>query len=243
MTSRINSSLVQLGLKLGTVLAILALTVQATAIQAATPASLVIESWRAGDEGVWDTIIADFNKTNPDIKVKFQATKPDQYDAAVSAKLESGTAGDIITCRPFTRSLDRFTKGQLVDLTSLPGMDNFTTFAKHAWSTPDDKTTFCVPMASVLHGFIYNKDYFDKNGFTEPKTYEEFMTLLDKITKEGSITPLALGVKDGWAEQTMGLDNIGPNFSGGDAVVDGLLDGTRNYNEPGFQAAFHALSH
>src|SRR5258708_34757903 len=212
MTSRINSSLVQLALKLGTILAVLAFTVQAAATQAATPTTLVIESCRAGDEAVWDTIIADFNKTNPDITVKFQATKPDQYNGALSAKLGSGTAGDIITCRPFTNSLDMFTKGQLSDLTKLPGMENFTTFAKHAWSTPDDKSTFCVPMASVLHGFIYNKDYFDKNGFTEPKTYEEFMTLLDKIQKEGSMTPLALGVKDGWAEQTMGLDNIGPSF-------------------------------
>src|SRR5258708_20007908 len=100
MTSRINSSLVQLGLKLGTVLAVLAFTVQATATQAATPASLVIESWRAGDEAVWDTIIADFNKTNPDIKVKFQATKPDQYESAPRAKLESDTSAVILPSPP-----------------------------------------------------------------------------------------------------------------------------------------------
>src|SRR5260221_4357254 len=121
MTSSFKSSFVQLGLKLGTILAILAFTVQATATQAATKATVVIESWRAGDEAVWDTIIADFNKTNPDITVKFQATKPDQYNGALSAKLASGTAGDIITCRPFTVSLDMFTKGQLADLSKLSG--------------------------------------------------------------------------------------------------------------------------
>jgi raffinose/stachyose/melibiose transport system substrate-binding protein len=135
-----------------------------------------------------------------------------------------------------------FKKGQLLDLTSLSGMENFNTFAKHAWSTLDDKSTFCVPMASVLHGFIYNKDYFDKNGFKEPATYEDFLALLDAIKKEGSLTPLALGVKDGWSETTMGLDNIGPNFWGGEAGVDGLLNGTRKYNDPGFLAAFEALS-
>src|SRR5260221_2724085 len=204
--------------------------------------TLIIESWRAGDESVWDTIIADFNKAHPEITVKFQPTKPDQYNGALSAKLGSGTAGDIITCRPFTLSLDMFTKGQLLDLTSLPGMENFSTFAKHAWSTPDDKTTFCVPMASVLHGFIYNKDYFDKNGFKEPQTYEDFLALLDKIKAEGSMTPLALGVKEGWPEQSMGFDNIGPNFWGGEPGADGLLNGTRKYNDPGFQATFDALS-
>ena len=41
-------------------------------------------------------------------------------------------------------------------------MDNFSDVAKAAWQTDDGKTTFCVPMASVIHGFIYNKDAFDE---------------------------------------------------------------------------------
>jgi raffinose/stachyose/melibiose transport system substrate-binding protein len=208
----------------------------------AAGATVTIESWRTEDTDMWDNIIADFNKTHADITVKFQPTKNDQYNGAVQAKLDSGTAGDIITCRPFTNTLDKWKKGQLADLTKLPGMENFSTFAKHAWSTPDDKTTFCVPMASVLHGFIYNKDYFDKNGFKEPATYEDFLALLDKIKAKGDITPLALGVKDGWAEQTMGFDNIGPNFWGGQDAVDGLLTGKNKYNDPGFLAAYTALS-
>ncbi len=225
------------------ILVVLALAVMSIgAVTKAQGTTITIESWRAGDESVWDTIIAEFNKTNPDITVKFEPTKPDQYNGALSAKLSSGTAGDIITCRPFTLSLDMYNKGQLADLTTLPGMENFSTFAKHAWSTPDDKTTFCVPMASVLHGFIYNKDYFDAHGFTEPATYEDFLALLDKIKAEGSMTPLAVGVKDGWAGQTMGFDNIGPNFWGGEAGVDGLLNGSRKYNDPGFLATFDALS-
>jgi raffinose/stachyose/melibiose transport system substrate-binding protein len=211
-------------------------------VHAADNVTLVIESWRTDDVSLWDTFIAGFNKVHPEITVKFQPTKPDQYNGALSAKLSSGTAGDLITCRPFTLSLNMFNAGQLADLTKLPGLENFSTFAKHAWSTTDDKTTFCVPMASVLHGFIYNKDYFDAHGFTEPKTYEDFLALLDKIKAEGSMTPLALGVKDGWAETSMGFDNIGPNFWGGQDGNLGLLNGTRQYNDKGFSAAFDALS-
>ncbi len=213
-----------------------------TRVQAADKVTLTLESWRTGDDEVWDTIIKDFNKNNPDIEVKFSPTKPDEYNGALGAKLKSGTAGDLITCRPFSLSLGMFQGGQLADLSTLPGMEHFSDFARHAWSTPDGKTTFCVPMASVLHGFIYNKDYFDKNGFTEPKTYEEFLTLLGKIQKEGSMAPLALGTKEGWTTTSMGLDNIGPNFWGGEAGNDGLLSGTRKYNDKGFAAAFDALS-
>ncbi|MHB8625270.1 MAG: ABC transporter substrate-binding protein [Aggregatilineales bacterium] len=229
-------------IRLAAVGSFMLLGLQGVAANAQSNSTITIESWRTEDASMWDNIIAAFNKVHPEITVKFAPTKNDQYNSVLGAKLSSGTAGDIITCRPFTLSLDMFKAGNLVDLTSLPGMENFNTFAKHAWSTLDDKSTFCVPMASVLHGFIYNKDYFDAHGFTEPKTYEEFLTLLDKIKAEGSMIPLALGVKDGWAETSMGTDNIGPNFWGGEDGNLGLLNGTRKYNDPGFLATFDALS-
>ena len=37
-------------------------------------------------------------------------------------------------------------------------------------TTDDGSATFCVPMASVIHGFIYNKDAFDKLGIAVPAT-------------------------------------------------------------------------
>lgn len=225
---------------LGAMLALL-LAICASPVKAAGP-TLIIESWRIDDADMWDLIIADFNKAHPEITIKFQPSHPVEYDHLLDAKLNSGSAGDLITCRPLALYLDMFNKHQLADLTNLPGMENFSTFAKHMWSAPDDKTTYCVPMASVLHGFIYNKDYFDKNGFTEPQSYEDFLALLEKIKANGDIIPLALGVHDGWPETTMGMDNIGPNFWGGEAGVDGLLTGRRKYNDSGFVAAFNALS-
>ena len=43
-------------------------------------------------------------------------------------------------------------------------MENFGDVAKSAWITDDGKDVFCVPMASVIHGFLYNKDIFDEAG-------------------------------------------------------------------------------
>ncbi|MBC7897577.1 MAG: extracellular solute-binding protein, partial [Cytophagaceae bacterium] len=98
-------------------------------------------------------------------------------------------------------------------------------FARSAWATDDGKVTYCVPMASVLHGFIYNKDYFGKNGLKEPATYEEFLALLDAIKKEGSVAPWSIGTKEGWTTTSMGFDNIGPNFWGGDSGRKGTSGG------------------
>src|SRR5215468_6436525 len=119
---------------------------------------LTIESWRNDDLKIWrDTIIPTFTKKNPNIEIVFAPTAPTEYNAVLDAKLKAGTAGDLIACRPFDKSLDIYNAGHLVALNDLPGMDKFSKFALAAWSTDDGKTSFAVPMASVIHGFIYNK--------------------------------------------------------------------------------------
>lgn len=40
--------------------------------------------------------------------MEFSPTAPREYNAALNARLEGGTAGDIITRRPFDASLELF---------------------------------------------------------------------------------------------------------------------------------------
>jgi raffinose/stachyose/melibiose transport system substrate-binding protein len=108
--------------------------------------------------------------------------------------------------------LKLFQKGYLAPLTDLKGMEYFSDVAKSAWITDDGKTRFCVPMASVIHGFFYNKDAFDKLKLTPPTTVEEFYKVLDAIKKDGTYVPLGMGTADLWEAATMGFQNIGPNY-------------------------------
>ena len=143
-------------------------------LAAAHAGSLKIESWRNDDADIWNSkIIPAFNKHYPDIKVEFAPSAPKEYNAALNARLAGGTAGDIIACRPFDASLDLYNKHQLDGVNDLKGMDNFSDVAKSAWTTDDGKTTFCVPMASVIHGFIYNEDAFKKVGITSQREIEQ----------------------------------------------------------------------
>jgi raffinose/stachyose/melibiose transport system substrate-binding protein len=204
---------------------------------------LTIESWRNDDLRIWnEQIIPAFNAKYPDIKVTFAPTAPTEYNAALAAKLEAGTAGDLITCRPFDVSLDLFNKGYLASLNDLPGMENFGDVAKSAWITDDGSDVFCVPMASVIHGFIYNKAIFDELGLSEPTTNEEFLALLQTIKDDGNYAPLVMGTKDQWESATMGYQNIGPNYWKGEEGRQGLIAGTAKYNEGGFLQAFEALA-
>ena len=157
----------------------------------------------------------------------FAPTAPTEYNAALNTKLEGGTAGDLITCRPFDPSLGLFNRGYLASLNDLPGMENFGDVAKSAWITDDGKTAFCVPMASVIHGFIYNKDVFDKLGLTPPTT-DRRVPRRPGRDQEGR----QLHRRWRWAPRTsgksatMGFQNIGPNYWKGEDGRKALIAGT-----------------
>ena len=79
--------------------------------------TITIESWRNDDLALWqEKIIPAFEAENPGIKVKFTPSAPTEYNAVLNSKLEAGSAGDLITCRPFDRSLALFDAGHLASL-------------------------------------------------------------------------------------------------------------------------------
>ncbi len=210
---------------------------------AAEQVELIINSWRNDDLLIWqDTIIPAFNKHYPNIKVTFSPDPPAEYNAALNSRLEGGTAGDLITCRPFDASLKLFEKGYLAPLNDLPGMENFSDVAKSAWVTDDGSTVFCVPMASVIHGFLYNQDAFKDAGVEEPKTEAEFFDVLEKIKAKGNYIPLILGTKDQWEAATMGFQNIGPNYWKGEEGRKALIAGTQKFTDEPYVKTWEALA-
>jgi raffinose/stachyose/melibiose transport system substrate-binding protein len=205
--------------------------------------TLTIESWRNDDITIWqDTLIPAFEAANPGIKLVFSPSAPADYNAVLNSKLDAGSAGDLITCRPFDASLELYNKGQLADLTSLASMSNFSDVAKSAWQTDDGAATFCVPMASVIHGFLYNADAFEELGLTPPATEEEFFAVLDKIKEDGTYVPMAMGTQDQWEAATMGYQNIGPNYWKGEEGRKALIEGTQKLTDEPWVAPFVQLA-
>jgi raffinose/stachyose/melibiose transport system substrate-binding protein len=213
----------------------------APAAPAGAKTKLVIESWRNDDRRSGRQ---DHSGVQPEVS-RHRSGVPATArlnKRRAEHKLEGGTAGDLITCRPFDNSLGLFQKGYLAPLTDLAGMANFSDVAKSAWITDDGKTPFCVPMASVIHGFIYNKEAFDKLGLKPPATKEEFMQVLDKIKADGTYAPLAMGTADQWEAATMGFQNIGPNNWKGEDGRLGLIKGTEKYTDPQYVKTWQELA-
>ena len=187
--------------------------------------TLVIESWRVDDKALWENVLLPaFARHHPDVTVKFAPTAPTGYDASLAGRLARGTAGDLIACRPFDVSLALYQGGHLDRLDGKPGLQNFDRSSLVAWQTDDGTDTFCMPVASVIHGFFYNKDIFRRHDLQPPRTVDDFFRVLDVLKKAG-VTPLALGTAEQWESSQIVYTNIGPNFWRGEEGRRALIAG------------------
>lgn len=196
--------------------------------------TLVIESWRVDDKALWEKVlIPAFQRRHPGIDVRFAPTAPTGYDAGLAARLAGGTAGDLVACRPFDVSLALYRKGYLDKLDGKPGMQNFAPTSLVAWQTDDGKDTFCMPVASVIHGFLYNKKIFKQLDLQPPRTVDDFFAVLEVLRKSG-IVPLALGTAEGWEASQIVYTNIGPNFWRGEQGRKALIAGRARLTDAPF---------
>ena len=204
--------------------------------------TVVIESWRVDDKTAWEKVlIPAFEKRNPDIHVRFAPTAPTEYDSSLNSRLAAGTAGDVIACRPFDVSLSLYKRGYLERLNDVPGLESFPDQSKLAWRSDDGKDVYCMPVASVIHGFLYNKRLFKQLHLQPPTTQAEFLSALETIRKDGHVVPLDIGTADQWEAEQILFSNVGPNFWHGEEGRRGLIGGQRKFTDPEFVAAFQYL--
>lgn len=223
------------------VMLILLLIVPFTSFAQDDVVELTMGSWRTEDIEQWANILEVFHAEYPNIRINFEPTLNTEYDAQLRNQLEGSVGPDLITCRPFDRALLNYEIGGLADISDLEGLDNFSDVALGAWSTDDGSATYCVPMASVIHGFIYNQEIFDELGLEVPTTESEFFAVLDALQEAGEV-PLAISTKDAWTTGAMGFNNMWPAFCNGEETRQEILSGEASFTDECFMETFETLA-
>jgi len=200
--------------------------------------TITLATWRTEDTAMWEEeVIPAFEASHPGIHVEYAPVDTNDYNAAIQSQLEGGTGPDLIMCRPFDVNRQWISKGYFDDLSDLDAISSFDDTALTAWAG-DDGAPYCVPVASVLAGFYYNKAIFDELGLEVPTTQQEFIDVLDAIKKDGTYAPLALGSADGWQLAYNMLYQVGPNYWKGEDGRLGLIDGSQKLTDPAFVEGF-----
>ena len=203
---------------------------------------LVIESWRKDDQLFWDKVlIPAFQRKHPHIRLKFAPEEALSYDPRLDARLSTRRAGDLVFCRPFDGGMRLNAKGYLQPLTDQQ-LQNFDQNARRAWTSDDGKTSYCMPVAYVINGIIYNKQIFTDLRLQPPGTIAELMALLQVVSNAGKVTPLALGTADMWETNQVIFTGLGPNFWEGEKSRIALIQGRKKFTDPEFIKVWQMMS-
>lgn len=206
---------------------------------------LKIESWRSRDIHIWENILLPAfqrNKKHKGIQVVFSPTPPRTYDKDLEESLKRGTAGDLIFCRSYDISLELFRNRWLLPLTDMKVLKNFDQSTQEPWRSENGKDVFCLPVASVIHGFMYNKKIFKELQLKAPETEEEFFGVLERIRQHKKYVPLVIGTSDGWESNLMAFQNIGPNYWKGEKGRLALIQGKAKFTDPPYIELFRTIA-
>lgn len=204
--------------------------------------TLVLGTWRTEDTAMWEgDVIPAFEAAHPEITVEYAPVDTNDYNASIQSQAESGTGPDLIMCRPFDVNRSWIDNGYLEPVSDLAAVGTFDETALAAW-VGDDGESYCVPIASVLAGFYYNKAIFAELGLDVPTTHAELLDVLAAIEADGQYAPIALGSADGWQLAYNVLYNLGPNYWRGEEGRLGLIDGSKKLTDPEFVDAIAATA-
>lgn len=140
-------------------------------------------------------IVDDFEKENPDIKVKLTSV-PDA-GTVLKTRMANNEAPDVINIYPQNADFKAYAAdGRFLELTDEDGLSNLKEGAAEAYAVNDK--IYSLPISANAYGIYYNKDKFKELGLEVPETWDDFVKLVDAINKDGSAAPFALALNDSW---------------------------------------------
>lgn len=192
----------------------------------------------SGSRAVWEGIIADFEKANPDIKVKAAFIEEETYKVQLPAWLTTA-APDIVKWHEGERMAYYAKRGLFEDISedwAKNGWDK--DFASLKGASSYKGKQYALPTDYFGWGVYYRKDLFDKVGIkAEPKTWEEFLDACKKL-KAAGIAPIVVGGRDSWTLAAW-FDYLDFRINGYEFHMK-LMDGEIAYTDPRVKAVYAA---
>jgi multiple sugar transport system substrate-binding protein len=178
-------------LGIAAVFSVAALLIGALASPAAAQITITYSDWQLAQD-VWGkslrTAIAEFEKENPDIKVRPEPVPLAQRDVRFTTAIRAGEGPDVfaLDVNPIRQYI---AEGWVRDLTPYIGAAGGPNFLADFYPntlvpvTVDNKV-YGVPMNTVAMGLVYNSALFQEAGIAAPpKTWEEFREVSKKLTR------------------------------------------------------------
>ncbi|UHS63272.1 extracellular solute-binding protein [Agrobacterium vaccinii] len=182
-----------------------------------------------------EELIADFQKANPDVTVKWNNFDHEGYKSAIRNFL-TADAPDVVAWYAGNR-MEPFVKAGLfedvTDVWTANGLEDQLKSASPSMTIDGKK--WGVPYTYYQWGIYYRKDIFQQQSITPPKTWEELLAASKKL-KDAGITPFTIGTKAQWPAAGW-FDYLDLRVNGYDFHMQ-LTSGKVPYTDPRVKAVF-----
>lgn len=177
--------------------------------------TLELFSNKAESIDTYKGLIAEFEKQNPDIKIKLDA--PPEAETVLKTRLTKNDMPDIMSIAGNATYGELGRAGVLHDFTDSKILKtvqpSYVDMVGRLVGT-EEEGVFGLPYATNANTVIYNKQKFEELGLEVPKTWDEFIAVLDKAKTAGEI-PIYFTLKDAWTGM-IAWNSLGANIAGED---------------------------
>ena len=197
-------------------------------------------SWRTEDVDAYDRLFGVFERTNPGLRAVHTAYRNTDYNTILTSALAGGSGPDVFMARSYGGMEAWAQSGHMVPLDDLmPELRNFSDANRRGAISVETGRIYGVPMASQTLVIFYNADIYRRLNLNIPVTWDQFIANMQAIRNAG-IIPIGNGGRDGWVFETM-VGNISPNFYGANNFFEGVVNGTRTFEDPAFVASLQRV--
>ncbi|WP_310604378.1 ABC transporter substrate-binding protein [Anaerosporobacter sp.] len=188
---------------------------------------------------VEQTIIDEYVKENPNVKIDVEALDEEAYKTKFKAYAMNGMP-DVVSIWGQPAFLDEvLDAGVLAELNEADYADyGFRVESLEGFKK--DGKLYGLPRNTDVMLFYYNQKMFTDNGWTVPETYDDLLALADKINGAG-ITPVAMDGGDGWP-MAIYLTDLMVKINGDCRQIISNAVASGDFTDPAFEKATQILA-
>lgn len=184
-----------------------------------------------------DNIIKAYEEENPDIDIQTEILGNEQYKEKIKVLSASNELPDVgITWA--AGYMQPFVDGKMfTPLDDIVQEDKFVAGTLDAFSV--DGSAYALPLELNITPVYYNKEIFEKYNLEAPKTYDEFLKIVETLV-DNDVTPITLGNKDRWTGSMWFMylaDRIG-----GPQTLNNAINRTGSFEDPALVQAAEEIA-
>ena len=164
---------------------------------------LELFSSKAENKDILQKLVDKFNETHEDVTIKI--TAPADAGTVLKTRMAKNDMPDIVAMGGDNNYTEVESAGMLVDLSGEDYISNIQeSYLQMVYDVNKDKEekAYGVPYATNASGVIYNVDKFKEHGIEIPKTWDEFIEVIEKFQDAGE-QPLLMTYKDAWTSNCL----------------------------------------